>query len=138
MGLVSRAIWQVNRSPLRHLVKTGVSTWHLGEKRERRRQARLLSVSPAEKAKADGLNADGYAIVTELMDPQLQREFADAGVAKLEEMNASGAKQHRKKFLLSLLESDMKDGRISADNIFVRYALQQPVINIVSSALGEV
>ena len=69
MGLMSRALWHVNRSPLRYAVKTGVSAWHLGEKRERRRQAQLLNVTPSEKAKAEELNRNGYAIVTELMDP---------------------------------------------------------------------
>ena len=53
---MSRALWHVNRSPLRHAVKTGVSAWHLGEKRERKRQAQLLKVTPSEKAKAEDLN----------------------------------------------------------------------------------
>jgi hypothetical protein len=32
----------------------------------------------------------------------------------------------------------MKDGKLSADNVFVRYALQPSVINIISAALGEI
>ncbi|MBR0694887.1 hypothetical protein [Bradyrhizobium lablabi] len=140
MGLVSRALWHVNRSPLRYAVKTGVSAWHLNEKRERRRQAQLLTLSPAERARADDLNRDGYAVVTELMDPSLQTEFAEAGVVRLKDIDASESKQtsNWKKFWVRLLDAEMKDGKLSADNVFVRYALQPAVINVIATALGEI
>lgn len=32
----------------------------------------------------------------------------------------------------------MQDGRLSADNIFVQYALQPAVVNVIASALGEI
>jgi hypothetical protein len=133
-------MWHVNRSPLRYAVKSGVSAWHLNEKRERRRQARLLNVLPTERARAGDLNRDGYAIVTELMDPSIQQEFAKAGLARLADVEASEAKQTStwKKFWVRLLDAEMKDGRLAADNVFVRYALQPAVINVVSSALGEI
>jgi hypothetical protein len=57
MGLMSRALWHVNRSPLRYAVKTGVGAWNLNEKLERRRQAQLLDVSEREKASTEGLIA---------------------------------------------------------------------------------
>lgn len=140
MGLMSRALWHVNRSPLRYAVKTGVSAWHLNEKRERRRQAQLLDVSPAERAKASDLNRDGYAIVTELMDPAIQQEFAEAGLARLGDIDSSESKQtsNWKKFWVRLLDAEMKDGKLSADNIFVRYALQPAAINVIATALGEI
>jgi hypothetical protein len=140
MGLMSRALWHVNRSPLRYAVKTGVSAWHLNEKLERRRQAQLLNVSPAEKAKADDLNRDGYAVVTELMDPSIRQEFAEAGVSRLDDIETSEEKQTStwKKFWVRLLDAEMKNGKLGADNIFVRYALQPAVINIVATALGEI
>jgi hypothetical protein len=140
MGLMTRAMWHVNRSPLRYAVKSGVSAWHINEKRERRRQARLLNVLLAQRTRAEDLNRDGYAIVTELMDPSIQHEFAKAGLARLADIEASEVKQTStwKKFWVRLLDAEMKDGRLAADNIFVRYALQPAVINIVSSALGEI
>jgi len=140
MGLMSRAMWHVNRSPLRYAVKSGVSAWHLNEKRERRRQAELLNVLPAERAKADDLNRDGYAVVTELMDPSVQQEFAEAGLARLNDVETSESKQTstRSKFWVRLLDAAMKDGKLGADNIFVRYALQPSFINVVASALGEI
>ncbi|WP_247516144.1 hypothetical protein [Bradyrhizobium sp. 190] len=140
MGLMSRALWHVNRSPLRYAVKTGVNAWHLNEKLERKRQAQLLDVSEREKASADGLNRDGYAVVTELMDPSIQQQFAEAGVARLADIDSAETKQapNRKKFWVRLLDAEMKDGRLSADNVFVRYALQQSVINTISTALGEI
>jgi hypothetical protein len=140
MGLVSRVIWHVNRSPLRYAVKTGYSAWHLNEKRERRRQLQLLNVSPAERAKADDLNRDGYAIVTELMDASVQDEFAEAGRTRLNNVEAAQDKQTStwKKFWVRLLDAEMEDGRLSADNVFVRYALQPAVINVIASALGEI
>lgn len=140
MGLMSRVMWHVNRSPLRYAVKTGFNTWHLGEKRERKRQAQLLKVSPAEKLKALALNRDGYAVLTELMDPAIQREFADAGLARLKGIEESETNQAStwKKFWVRLLDVEMQDGRLSADNIFVQYALQPAVINVVATALGEI
>jgi hypothetical protein len=140
MGLMSRALWHVNRSPLRHAVKTGVSAWHLGEKRERKRQAQLLNVTPSEKAKAEDLKRDGYVVLTELIDRTLLQQFSEASMAKLGDVEASASKQgaYWKKFLVHLLDEEMQDGKLSADNIFVRYALQPAVTNIVASALGEV
>lgn len=140
MGLMSRAMWHVNRSPLRYAVKSGVSAWNLGEKRERRRQAELLNVLPAERTKATELNRDGYAVVTELMEPSIQQDFAKAGLARLNDIETSESKQTStwKKFWIRLLDAEMKDGKLGADNIFVRYALQLSVINIISAALGEI
>lgn len=140
MGLVSRALWHVNRSPLRYAVKSGVSAWHLGEKLDRRRQAQLLTVTAAEKSKAEELNQNGYAIVTELMDPAVQQRFAEAGIARLADVETAEAKQtsNWKKFWIRLLDAEMKDGKLSADNIFVQYALQPAVINVIATALGEI
>jgi hypothetical protein len=133
-------MWHVNRSPLRYAVKTSVNAWHIGEKRKRRREAQLLNVSGAEKAKAQDLNRDGHVVVTELMDPAVQRRFAEAGVARLGDIEASEAKQtsNWKKFWVRLLDAEMHDGRLSADNIFVQYALQPTVINVIATALGEI
>lgn len=140
MGLMSRAIWHVNRSPLRWAVKAGVNTWHLNEKRERRRQAQLLAVTSAQRAKADDLNRNGYAIVTDLIDSKIQEQIAAAGQVRLQNIEAAEAGQSStwKKFWVRLLDAEMKDGQLSADNVFVRYALQAPVINVISAALGEI
>lgn len=140
MGLMSRALWHVNRSPLRYAVKSSVSAWHLGEKRERRRQAQLLNVTAAERNKAEELNRNGYAIVTELMDPALQQQFANAGKSRLDDIETAEAKQSSnwKKFWVRLLDAEMKDGKLGADNVFVQYALQPSVINVVATALSEI
>ena len=109
MGLMSRALWHVNRSPLRYAVKSGVSAWHLGEKLERRGQAQLLNVTAAEKNKAEELNANGYAIVTELMDPAVQQQFAEAGMTRLGGIENAETKQSSnwKKFWVRLLDAEM-------------------------------
>jgi hypothetical protein len=140
MGLMSRAMWHVNRSPLRYAVKTGVSAWHLGEKLDRKRQGQLLNVSAVEKAKAAELNQNGYTVVTELMDQAIQQKFAEAGLARLDDIETARAKQTStwKSFWVRLLDAEMQDGRLSADNIFVQYALQPAVVNVIASALGEV
>ncbi|MEY9473672.1 hypothetical protein ABH992_006071 [Bradyrhizobium yuanmingense] len=116
MGLMSRALWHVNRSPLRWAVKTGVSTWHLSEKQERRRQAELLTPSALEKAKAEDLNRDGYAVVTELMDRAIQQTFADAGLLRLKDIEGLEDKQSStwKKFWVRLLDAEMQNGQLSA------------------------
>ncbi|WP_225189348.1 phytanoyl-CoA dioxygenase family protein [Bradyrhizobium sp. IC3195] len=137
---MSRALWQVNRSPLRWAVKTGVSTWHYGAKRQRKRELNGLDVTAAQAAAAKQLDRDGYAIVSELIDPYLLHELAAAGEAKLSEIDAADKQQagYWKKFLVHLLDSEMVDGKLAADNLFVRYALQPGVVNVVASALGEV
>jgi len=140
MGLMSRALWHVNRSPLRWAVKSGVSTWNLKEKLERKRQAQLLDVTTAERARAEDLNRDGYVVVTELMDPSIQQQFADAGLMKLNNVGDSEAKQSStwRKFWVRLLDAEIRDGRLSSDNIFVRYALQTSVIDVIATALGKI
>src|SRR5258708_9043779 len=112
MGLMSRALWHVNRSPLRYAVKTGVSAWHRNEKLERRRQAQSLNVSAAERARAEDLNRDGYAVVTELMDASIQQEFAQARPVRLYDIVASETRQTStwKKFWVPLLHPPIKDG----------------------------
>src|SRR5258707_12524364 len=80
MGLMSRAMWHVNRSPFRYAVKSGMSALHLGEKRERRQQAERLGVTTAGKAKGEDLNQDGYRLVTRLMEPVIQQQFCEAGL----------------------------------------------------------
>ena len=140
MGLMSRALWHVNRSPLRYAVKSSVSAWHFGEKLERKRQAQLLNVTEAEKSTAEELNRNGYAVVTGLMDPAVQQQFAEAGKLRLADIETAETKQtsNWKKFWVRLLDAEMKDGQLSADNIFVQYALQPAVVNVVSTALGEI
>ena len=139
-GIDVQSVWHVNRSPLRHAVKTGVSAWHLGEKRERKRQAQLLSVTPSQKAKAEDLKRDGYIVLTELIDETILQQFSEASMAKLGNVDASASKQtsYWKRFLVQMLDDEMQEGKLSADNIFVRHALQPAVINVVASALGEV
>lgn len=140
MGLMSRALWQVNRSPLRWAVKTGVSTWHYGAKRQRKQELNHLDVSAAQAAAAADLNRDGYAIVSELIDPSLLQQLAASGEAKLSEIDTADEQQagYWKKFLVHLLDSEMVDGKLAADNLFVRYAVQPGVVNVVASALGEI
>lgn len=142
MGLVSRALWQLNRSPFRYAVKSGVSAWNLGEKLKRKRDVRLLDVTAEQRTRAQDLNRDGYAIVSELIDPDLLKQVAASCEAKLADVKAAEAKQAQssywKKFLVPMLDAEMQNGKLSADNLFVRYALQPGVINVVASALGEI
>ena len=140
MGLMSRALWHVNRSPLRYAVKSGVSAWHLGEKLERQTAGAALECHRGRKKQSRRIERNGYAIVTELMDPAVQQQFAEAGMTRLGDIETAEAKQtsNWKKFWVRLLDAEMKDGKLSADNIFVQYALQPAVINVVATALGEI
>ena len=47
------------------------------------------------------------------------------------------AKVELEEILVRLLDEEMQDGKLSADNIFVQYALQPAVTNIVASALAK-
>jgi hypothetical protein len=74
------------------------------------------------------------------MDASVQDEFAQAGRTRLDNVEAAESKQTStwKKFWVRLLDAEMEDGRLDANNVFVRYALQPAVINIIATALGEI
>ncbi|MGE0626203.1 MAG: hypothetical protein AB7O43_00150 [Hyphomicrobiaceae bacterium] len=140
MSTFTRALWHVNRTQLGWAVKAGVSTWHMRSKLERRRIAQSLPVTSDQRQKAADLDRDGYAIVTDLMNETLAGDMAVAAQQRLDDIERLAGQQasSHKKFWVRLLDSEMKDGKLAADSIFVRYALQPAVINMLSATLGEV
>jgi hypothetical protein len=138
--MLSRALWHVNRTQLGWAVKAGASAWNLGGKLERRREAQALAATASELSKAEDLRRDGYAVVTDLIEPAILSEMHDAAherLARIEKLEGSQSLTH-KKFWVRLLDGDMQDGKLSADNVFVRYGLQPAVIRTLSSVFGEV
>jgi hypothetical protein len=133
-------LWHVNRSQLKWAVKAGVSAWHARAKMERRRLAHTLSPSEGERARAQELRQQGFAIVTQQMHPLLLAELGAQGEKRLAAVDALERQQtqRNKSFWVRLLDGEMQQGKLPADNIFVRFALQPSVLNILSGAFGEI
>ncbi len=140
MGTLSRALWHVNRTHLGWAVKAGASAWNIGGKLERRKAAQALPITAAEQEAAAAVRRDGFAVITDLIDPRLLAEMHDASHERLGRIEKLSGKQSltHKKFWVRLLDGDMVGGKLSADNTFVRYGLQPSVIRTLSTLFGEV
>lgn len=88
---------------------------------------------------ADQLNREGYAIVTEAIDPlALQRlDFATADLHERARSRAVKQDSNHKGFWTRLLDEEMQNGKLSTDNPFAAFALQPAVLSILSRAYGE-
>jgi hypothetical protein len=140
MGTLQRVLWHVNRSQLKWAVKAGATTWHLREKMERRRLAQGLDPSAEERARAAELRQQGFSVVTQQVDQALLGEMGAEGKKRLDDIDSRDGQQTqaRKAFWVRLLDAEMHDGRLPADNIFVRFAVQPSVLRILSCAFGEI
>jgi hypothetical protein len=138
--LASRLLWHANRSPAAGAIKWGLRTLHRKEVAERRALARALSLAPNIDSLAASLNTDGFAVLTDLVDPGLCATIVESGNEKLsraEQLRHLQATSH-KSFWIRLLDEDVVDGQLPSDNAFVRFATQPAVVHLLARALGEV
>lgn len=136
----SRVLWHANRSPAAGAVKWGVRTLHHGEVAERRKLAGELPPAPGLDRLAASLNAEGFAVLTDVVDPGLVATIVESGNEKYrraEQLRNLQATTH-KSFWVRLLDEDVVDGRLPSDNAFVRFATQPAVVQFLARALGEV
>lgn len=107
------------------------------------RQRRHLATQLATPAKVDELaaklEADGYVILNDIVDPQALDALYQAGTAKLARADQAARQQilSHKDFWTRLLDEDMENGTLPTDNPFVRYALQPAFLGVLARALGE-
>jgi len=138
--LLSRVLWHANRTPAGSLIKAALSAVNWREVSARRRLARDLAISPEAEVRARELNRDGYAMINDLVDPALLTAMVDEGgrkYSRAEDLRARQATSH-KSFWIRLLDEDVVDGKLPADNVFVRFATQPKVIQMLTRALGTV
>ena len=140
MKLSTRLTWHAARTPLVRPLKA-IKRAFAGEIVGRRRRfAETLEVLPSIDARARQLNEDGYVSITDLIDPEVLNQLQAAGDEKI--ARAAEAEKHQtlrhKSFWVRLLDEDMVDGVLPTDNVFVAIALQDPVLQLLTRALGEV
>lgn len=138
--VISRIIWQLNRSPLRKFIKSIVRLINIGAVRERAALARELQKIPGLDDAAEQLKVQGYCIVTDLVDRELLQRMATLAAERL--ANAESAAQNQsqtsKPFWVRLLDEEMEDGKIRVSSPYIRFAIQPSVIQIVSRVLGQI
>lgn len=125
-----QVLQRINRSPLRHAVKFAVTLTDLPAKVRRRRYARPLTGFPAARELRDS------GICHPALDPALAQELAAAAHV----LRASVGEEHRranKTYLKGLIAADLAAGRIDNRSIFVRFAAQPSVVDLVAAYFGE-
>jgi len=138
--VISRIIWQLNRSPLRKIIKSMVRVANIRVVRERTALARELPKSPGLDDVVNQLRVDGYCILTDIVDKELLQRMANRATERL--ANAESAAQHQsqtsKPFWVRLLDEEMEDGKIRISSPYIRFAIQPTVMQIVSRVLGQI
>lgn len=138
--LARRALWHINRSPLRAGVKALVAAGNGTDKRERRELAQRLAIPDDMRRKARALLSEGHVSVADVVDLGLLKAMAANGAEKTARVRSHMDMQAttHKTFWTRLLDEDMKEGRIDADSIYVRYAIQPAVLQILAAYYQEV
>jgi len=121
-------------------VKTAVTGIHLAEKAERRRLGRQMATGALVAQRATELQARGYAMIDDIIEPSLLSELAADSERRLSAVEALSKSSDagwatKKSFWVRLLDQEAKGG-FATDSIFVRYALQPRILSLVTAALG--
>lgn len=123
-------------SPMRHVRRLAFKARNLGEVMERKRSARNFTrdLKPALAQHAEEFRRNGFSYFTDQIDPQLLAElmkYYDETVTKRSEA-AKAVATHPFFFPLD----DPND--LATDNILVRFALQDSILQAVTAYYGSV
>lgn len=121
-------------SPFRHLRKIKLYAQHPGATLARRRTASALQLAPELRSTVKTLSQSGYCMAGNEIDQGLLSELAVTCAPRIAEVKINTAAGEGKNFWQKLLDTS----NLTTDSIFVRYALQPDVLNIVSGYFGEV
>ena len=134
-----RLLWHAYRTPFARVVKSVGRITAAADVRRRRALASALPASELEARHAASLDCEGYACVTDVMDPDAVRALAAAADLKLERARRTDVQQGstHKDFWTRLLDEDMDAGTLPAGNPFVAFALQRSVLAILARSFGE-
>jgi hypothetical protein len=138
-GLAHRLVWRAHRVSLGWVVKGALSLCRIAEKAKRRAFGRSLREDAALGASAEHLRRHGWAAITQLADPVLLQALqaeANARVMQADELARNQSLTH-KSFWVRLLDRDLVDGRFPSENLFVRFAIQSGIVDLVTRYLGE-
>lgn len=137
--LLHRIFYLINRTFLAWGIKAIVGVFCWRWMAERRRVARLMTVPAKITERAEIFNKDGFAMINDLVDPDLLMEMAAASEQKLlraDELISRQTLTH-KNFWIRLLDEDKVEQRLGSDNVFVRFAIQPGVLHLVTAIFGD-
>ncbi len=138
-SFANRLVWRAHRAGLGWLLKAGLSFWHAEEKARRREIAGRLPSDPEAQRVADELRRDGWAMVTGFADRSLLEALRAASEARVRRAHELERTQtlNQKSFWVRLLDEDLVDGRLPSDSIFVRFAMQRGIVDVLTRYLRE-
>src|SRR5687768_4947261 len=108
----------VNKSPLRHVVKAGVSISALSEKMKRRRFTNDIHLDNSSTNALRELEVNGHCLLDGIVDLTLAESIQELATEKIN--RASEIKQlgltSKKDFWIGLLDEDLKLDALKADS----------------------
>ena len=140
MSQFKRALWHINRTPAREVVKVFRRLKHRDSVASREALARDVVPTNDTREAVAWLNTSGYADLTDLMEETELAALASASEAKLANAkNREVSEVNSSKFFWTrLLDEDLVDGQFSANSPFVKFALQPPIISFVTEVFGTI
>ncbi len=118
---------------VKRLRKPAMCMLHPLEYFTRQRMRRSMQLSPEMVEAVNAVETSGYCAAENFIDGNLFEELQAAANAHLPEEIPSATQQNSKIYWHHLMQREDFD----ADSIFVRFAMQQPVIQIVTQLFGQ-
>jgi hypothetical protein len=125
-----QVLQRINRSPLKHAVKAISTATDVPGKLARRAYARTLP----ERPEVSSLQTAGYCRIA--ADNALLDELA-AAASRLRDEVGEAHRRHNKGYLKAFIAQDLEAGAIDNTSVYVRYALQPAVVDVVAKYFGE-
>lgn len=121
-----------------HVKKFFLRCVHLRSYLHRRNMAHHLLAEGELDRHVRELDEQGYTIVTDLLDESLSQELEKESLVKLDQTKQSGGGNSHKEFWMRLLDQAARQHELNMDSVFVRFSLQEKILRIAASYLGEV
>lgn len=125
-----QVLQRINRSPLKHVVKAVSTATGVPGKLTRRAYAKPLREGPEVEA----LSNAGYCEIA--TDRALLEELSAVAARRRDDVGEEH-RRHNKGYLKAYIAQDLEAGRIDNTSIYVRYALQARVVDVVAKYFGE-
>lgn len=128
----------VNKTPLIKLVRHAVDALYLRQRRQRAFSL-LAADTPDERQMAGQLHREGWTRVPDDVGPETRRGIQAECLALRQKYHELKSRDPARYKDIWNYISDIGFGqeRPGPDNVFVRYALSRPILNVVADYLGE-
>ncbi len=138
-ALWPRLRWHLYRTPAASVIKAIRRALRQRQVRRRKQMAAAVPTTALQERLARQINEFGYAVVTEAVDQASLDALARAASplhARALSRDVSQESSH-KDYWTRLLDEEMHEGALRANNPFAAFALQPAVIGILSRVYGE-